>query len=98
MRACLKFWLTGLLLLGLSTNVLADWKLDNNHSSVNFISVKNDSVIEQHHFRNISGSVSKDGQVKVVIDLTSVDTQISIRDERMKKKSCSKLRDFRLRR
>jgi len=85
MRACLRFWLTGLLLLGLSTNVLADWKLDNNHSSVNFISVKNDSVIEQHHFRNISGSVSKDGQVKVVIDLTSVDTQISIRDERMKK-------------
>jgi len=85
MRACLRFWLTVLFFLGLSTSVFADWKLDNNNSSVNFISVKNDSVIEQHHFRNISGSISKAGEVKVVIDLASVDTQISIRDERMKK-------------
>ncbi|OLQ70773.1 hypothetical protein BIT28_15250 [Photobacterium proteolyticum] len=85
MRVCLKVLLAGLLLLGLNANVLADWKLDSNSSNVNFISVKNDSVIEQHHFRNISGSVSKEGEVKVVIDLASVDTQISIRDERMKK-------------
>lgn len=85
MRFCFNFLFAGLLLLGLNANVFAGWKLDNNHSNVNFLSVKNDSVIEQHYFRNISGSVSEEGKVKVVIDLSSVDTQISIRDERMKK-------------
>ncbi|MCW8328551.1 YceI family protein [Photobacterium sp. SDRW27] len=85
MRLCFRLLLAGLLLLGVNANVLADWKLDSNHSNVNFLSVKNDSVIEQHYFRNISGSISDKGEVKLAIDLTSIDTQISIRDERMKK-------------
>ncbi|UXI04410.1 YceI family protein [Photobacterium sp. TY1-4] len=73
------------LLLGACSQVWADWKLDNPRSNVNFLSVKNDSVIEPHFFRNLSGSVADDGTVKVVIDLSSIDSQISIRDERMKK-------------
>ncbi|WEM44337.1 YceI family protein (plasmid) [Photobacterium sp. DA100] len=63
----------------------AGWKLDSTHSSIGFSSVKNDSVMEQHGFRNLSGSISDDGEVSLSIDLTSVDTKIQIRDERMKK-------------
>lgn len=85
MRLYSRLLLAGLLLLGMNTHVVAGWKLDSNHSMVNFLSVKNDSVIEQHYFRNLSGSVTDTGEVKIAIDLTSVDTQISIRDERMKK-------------
>ena len=72
------------LMLGAS-NAWAGWKLDSTHSSVGFSSVKNDSVMEQHGFRNLSGSISDSGDVSLSIDLTSVDTKIQIRDERMKK-------------
>lgn len=85
MRYGYSFWLVSLLLLGLSSHAFAGWKLVNNLSTLNFLSVKNDAVIEQHYFRNISGSISDTGEVKIIIDLTSVDTKISIRDERMKK-------------
>ncbi|MGR5142532.1 YceI family protein [Photobacterium sp. DNB23_23_1] len=72
------------LMLG-ATGAWAGWKLDSTHSSVGFSSVKNDSVMEQHGFRNLSGSISAQGEVSLSIDLTSVDTKIQIRDERMKK-------------
>ncbi|WP_255526801.1 YceI family protein [Photobacterium sp. BZF1] len=68
-----------------ASSVWASWKLDSNQSSVGFSSVKNDSVMEQHGFRNLSGSISDSGDVSLSIDLTSVDTKIQIRDERMKK-------------
>ncbi|MCQ1060907.1 YceI family protein [Photobacterium sp. ZSDE20] len=72
------------LMLG-ATGAWAGLKLDSTHSSVGFSSVKNDSVMEQHGFRNLSGSISAQGEVSLSIDLTSVDTKIQIRDERMKK-------------
>ncbi|KLV05109.1 hypothetical protein ABT56_13000 [Photobacterium aquae] len=68
-----------------SMPVWAGWKLDNQQSSIHFASVKNDSVFEQHGFRNLSGSIEDSGKVSLSIDLNSVDTQIQIRDERMKK-------------
>lgn len=73
------------LLAGLPATVFADWTLDNTQSNVNFLSVKNAAVTEIHQFRNLSGSVSDSGDVKVSIDLTSVDTLIPVRDERMNK-------------
>ncbi|UTV29749.1 YceI family protein [Photobacterium atrarenae] len=84
----MRVMLHGLLmvmLLGVCPQVWAGWKLDNPRSNVNFLSVKNDAIIEPHYFRNISGSVTREGVVKVMIDLSSIDSQISIRDERMKK-------------
>ena len=73
------------LLAGLPATVLADWTLDNTQSNVNFLSVKNAAVTEIHQFKNLSGSVSDSGDVTVSIDLTSVDTLIPVRDERMNK-------------
>ncbi len=59
------------------------WTLDNDSSRISFGSVKKDVVGESHNFQNLSGSVSDDGKVSVEIDLTSVQTNIDIRNERM---------------
>lgn len=66
-----------------SLDLLANWNVDNEQSSVNFISVKKSNVMEAHHFNQIAGKLSNDGSFKLVIDLASVDTGITIRNERM---------------
>jgi polyisoprenoid-binding protein YceI len=63
---------------------LAEWSLDPDRSSVNFISTKNGAVAELHSFDRIAGSVSDAGEARLQIDLTSVNTRIGIRDERMR--------------
>ncbi len=77
---------TGLLagsLLTLSGLSQADWTLDNAGSQLNFISVKKSAVAEVHSFKTLSGSLSDKGDAKLSIDLSSVATNIPIRDERM---------------
>jgi len=66
--------------------VFADWTLDATASTVSFVSVKNGSVVESHYFRSVEGTASKTGEalsIDVTIDLTSVETLIPIRNERM---------------
>lgn len=63
----------------------ADWELDTTKSSINFISIKNDSVAETHSFSNLAGSIGNAGDVQVRINLDSVQTSIALRDERMRK-------------
>jgi len=75
--------LTALLSLT-SFNLLADWSIDNAQSTVNFVSVKKTHVMEAHHFNTLTGTLSEEGQFSLSIDLKSVDTGISIRDQRMK--------------
>ncbi len=70
-------------LMLLSTLAHADWTLNNELSSVNFVSVKKDKVGESHSFKSISGSLSDKGALAIDIDLTSVQTGIGIRDQRM---------------
>lgn len=71
------------LLLGPSF-AMADWILDNDQSSISFTSIKANSAAEVHGFRQLTGSISKAGAAKISIDLRSVDTNIEIRDERMR--------------
>lgn len=80
-----KYALFILATLSLAPNVFADWVLQNDQSDINFVSVKSNSVAEVGEFKQLSGSIDKSGKVDIAIDLTSVDTKISIRDERMKK-------------
>lgn len=61
----------------------AEWELDAGSSVVSFGSIKNDFVGEAHTFPGLSGKVAADGMVSVAIDLTSVNTNIDIRNERM---------------
>lgn len=59
------------------------WELDATESVVSFGSIKNDFIGEAHTFSGLSGTVDADGSVSVTIDLTSLDTNIDIRNERM---------------
>lgn len=62
----------------------AQWELDNERSSLDFISIKNDQVAESHHFESMVGFIGAEGQVQVGVDLASVETLIPIRNERMR--------------
>ena len=64
--------------------VQAGWDLDEPNSSIEFISIKNNQISENHNFQKISGNITSEGLVNVIIDLDSVDTKIPIRNERMR--------------
>ncbi|WP_319544572.1 YceI family protein [Ruegeria conchae] len=61
----------------------ADWTLNPSASHLAYGTVKIDDVGEVNSFTNISGHVSEDGKVEIDIDLSSVETNIDIRNERM---------------
>jgi len=63
---------------------LSAWQLDNQHSSLSFISIKKADAAEAHHFNQLSGSLDDSGKINFAIDLLSVDTNIAVRNERMK--------------
>ncbi|UTW53913.1 YceI family protein [Kordiimonas sp. SCSIO 12610] len=70
----------------LNANAMAeDWKIDQEQSRVSFITVKQSEVGEVHTFQKLSGNVQDDGDVSVTISLNSVETNIDIRNERMRK-------------
>lgn len=62
----------------------AQWELDNERSSLDFISIKNDQIAESHRFESLVGFIGAEGQVQVGVDLNSVETLIPIRNERMR--------------
>ncbi len=67
-----------------STGAIAEtWTLDSDQSIVAFGSVKKDTIGEAHSFQRLSGKVATDGTAEVEIDLTSVQTNIDIRNERI---------------
>ncbi|AFJ03443.1 hypothetical protein Q7C_2309 [Methylophaga frappieri] len=76
--------LTSTLWLLLSQAVMAEMTLDAANSHLYFTSIKNNQVAENHHFTALSGSVNATGEAQVTIDLSSVETLIPIRNERMR--------------
>lgn len=70
-------------LLVLSQSVLADWMLDKDQSVLNFITTKNASKTEVQSFDIMQGSI-KQSLATLTVDLSSVDTGIDIRDERLR--------------
>lgn len=61
-----------------------DWILNAAASKLTYQSVKKNTVVETNSIRNISGTLTEDGQAKVVFDLDSVDTGIDLRNVRMR--------------
>lgn len=59
------------------------WTLDAGGSKIGFGSVKSDFVGESHTFSGLSGTVADDGTVDITLDLTSVNTNVDIRNERI---------------
>ncbi|MCD2449812.1 YceI family protein [Methylicorpusculum oleiharenae] len=72
-----------LMLLTTSPLFAADWTLSSKDTTFSFMSTKNAAVTEVHTFLNISGEIIGD-KAKLDIDLASVETQIPIRNDRMK--------------
>lgn len=61
------------------------WVLSPDESRLAYGSIKNNDTGEVNYFKSLSGHVSEDGQVEVKIDVTSVETNVEIRNERMVK-------------
>lgn len=61
-----------------------DWKLNPDKSQVSMKTVKNTTIEETHSFTAVDGVVTSDGQAKIEIDLWSLDTNIDIRNVRMR--------------
>ena len=80
----MKKWLS-VIAFGLLSNVAlaGDWSVNNNQSTVSFISIKKSDIAEVHRFKQVEGTLTEAGNFSLAIDLTSVDTGIAIRDERM---------------
>ncbi|WP_042146639.1 MULTISPECIES: YceI family protein [unclassified Pseudoalteromonas] len=81
----LKYSLSGLALCLFSTASFANWNLNNELSRVNFVSVKKNEIGESHYFKKLNASINDVGQFNLEINLTSVETLIPIRNERMQK-------------
>lgn len=62
----------------------AAWNLDTTESYLNFVTTKNTHTVEVHNFTSISGDISATGVATLTIDLSSVNTTIALRDERMR--------------
>ncbi len=62
----------------------AAWQLDNERSTLSFVTIKKTHIAEVNTFTSLSGLVSEAGEFAINIDLASVVTNIPIRDERMR--------------
>ena len=75
--------LTCVLLLLITQATLADWRLTA-ASKVGYVSIKNNAIAEHNYFSGVTGSLNEKGQLKVSIDLSTVETQVDIRNQRMR--------------
>ncbi|MDG1828692.1 MAG: YceI family protein [Luminiphilus sp.] len=75
--------LTCVLLLLVTQATLADWRLTA-ASKVGYVSIKNNVIAEHNYFSGVTGSLNEKGQLKVSIDLSTVETQVDIRNQRMR--------------
>ena len=62
----------------------AEWQVADD-SGIQFVSIKNNTIGEVSHFEMISGTIGDQGEVEVRVALDSVETNIGIRNDRMKK-------------
>jgi len=62
----------------------AEWTLSSEESRIEFISVKAAAFAESNSFKEMHGVVSEEGEAQIVIPLDSVETNIDIRNERMR--------------
>jgi polyisoprenoid-binding protein YceI len=71
-----------------STSASAQWILDSESAELNFLSTKvlinKQSITEISGFNTLSGSVSDDGELMLTVQLESVNTQVPIRDQRLR--------------
>ncbi|MDJ0978230.1 MAG: YceI family protein [Erythrobacter sp.] len=64
--------------------VEGSWAVDADASSLSYVSVKSGEIAESNTFSGLSGSVSPDGAATLEIDLSTIETKVDIRNERMR--------------
>lgn len=79
-----KTMIFAIALMSMATTASANWALNNAESSIDYISIKKSKVAELNTFKTLSGRIDSNGQAQVDIDLSSVETNVDIRNERMK--------------
>lgn len=79
------FWRFAVLVVTLITSPLvsADWDVAAG-SQVNYVSIKNNAIAESNAFTGVTGSMTDDGNIAIQIDLSSVETRVDIRNQRMR--------------
>ena len=80
-----KFFSILAITLFTSSYAIADWSLINDESTMSFISTKKSAISEVHHFKSMSGTIDEKGGLNLIVNLSSVETNIPIRNERMVK-------------
>ncbi|TPN85035.1 flagellar motor protein MotB [Mesorhizobium sp. CU2] len=77
--------LFGLLVLGPpAASAAPNWTLDPSASVLTYQSVKKNTIVETNKIRNITGTLSSAGDAKITFDLNSVDTNVDLRNVRMR--------------
>ncbi|MEZ6000657.1 YceI family protein [Hyphomonas sp.] len=61
-----------------------DWTVDGAASRFSFVTVKSGTLAEAHTFNGLSGRVTANGDAEIDIPLATVETNIDIRNERMR--------------
>ena len=67
-----------------SAATTAAWTLDTTASYLNFVTTKNTHNVEVHNFTSISGDISAANVATLTIDLSTVNTGVALRDQRMR--------------
>lgn len=75
--------ITSASLLALSFSATADWQINNSTSRVSFVSVKKNTIAENHFFKQVQGQLTSAGKLTIELPVSSVESQIPIRNERM---------------
>ena len=60
------------------------WSVDSDASTLSYVSVKSGEIAEANSISGLSGSVAPDGAATIEIDLSTVETGVDIRNERMR--------------
>ncbi len=63
---------------------LGQWSLNNDRSTMRFVTIKAEHTAEIHYFERLRGFIDEDGAVEIRVELASVNTLVPIRDERMR--------------
>ena len=82
----MRCWQTlALLMVALATVSVeaAEWQALST-SSVSYVSIKNNVVAENNRFTSVTGKITSKGEAALSIDLSSVETQVDIRNQRMR--------------
>ena len=72
-----------------ASSAYAAWRVDSSQSTLSFVTAKAGTpgvggIEEVQAFRQVGGSVGDDGKLQFNVDLSSVETHIPLRDDRLK--------------